>query len=70
RNRLARSYAVCRRHRLGGVKVKPLVVSPLVGEMAGRPEGVERKTLHAAEIEFAARIPCGNPKMRSYDCVM
>ncbi|WP_234851614.1 hypothetical protein, partial [Sinorhizobium meliloti] len=43
---------------------------PLVGEMAGRPEGVERKTLHAAEDEFAARIPCGIPKMRSYDFVM
>ncbi|WP_234825860.1 hypothetical protein [Sinorhizobium meliloti] len=41
------------------MKVKPLVVSPLVGEMAGRPEGVERQTLHAAEDEFAARIPCG-----------
>ncbi|WP_234834544.1 hypothetical protein, partial [Sinorhizobium meliloti] len=40
------------------------------GEMAGRPEGVERKTLHAAEDEFAARIPCGIPKMRSYDFVM
>jgi hypothetical protein len=45
RNRLAfaSSDAVCRRHRLGEVKVKPLVVSPLVGEMAGRPEGVKPK---------------------------
>ncbi len=39
----ASSYAVCRRHRLGEVKVKPLVVSPLVGEMAGGQRGLNAK---------------------------